>query len=139
MNDLYNVAKGEDGLLICYTDDTNLVGSHRDLDPLLETGGLILKRVTEYFNTNRLLLNISKTKCILFGSQRTHLPQSVEINGDDVPVSESTKFLGLTVDARLKWDQHINTLCNKLSSSCYALREIKKYVNKETLMQIVLR
>ena len=126
----------ESARLICYADDTNLINRNRNLDQLVQTGELILGRVIEYFSVNGLLLNIDKPKCVLFGSQRSQLSDIVRINGENVEVAKSTRFLGLTVDAGLKWEEHITELCSKLSKVCYALREIKKYVNEQTLFQM---
>jgi hypothetical protein len=47
-----------------------------------------------------------------------------------------TKFLGLIIEDTLPWKQHIDIVVNKMSSVCYALRNIKYLVSFETLRQI---
>ena len=39
------------------------------------------------------------------------------------------KFLGISIDRSLKFDSHIANVCNKISSSCYALRVIANNLN----------
>ena len=39
--------------------------------------------------------------------------------------SQSTSFLGLTLDSSLTWQPHIDKICAKLKSGCYILRTLK--------------
>ena len=50
-------------------------------------------------------------------------------------VSE-TKFLGIILDDKLKFDKHINYICNKISISNGAMHRIKSYVPKRCLKNI---
>jgi hypothetical protein len=47
-----------------------------------------------------------------------------------------TKFLGLIIGDTLPWKQHIDMVVNKMSSACYALKNIKYIVLFETLRLI---
>jgi len=38
---------------------------------------------------------------------------------------ESVKFLGVTIDKHLKWNDHCKSLCSRLASSLYILRNVK--------------
>jgi hypothetical protein len=50
-------------------------------------------------------------------------------------VSES-KFLGLIIDSTLSWKQHIDYVMKKISTACYALRNIKYFIPLDTLKLI---
>jgi hypothetical protein len=45
----------------------------------------------------------------------------------------SAKFLGLTIDNLLKWDNHIYQLISKLSSASYVIRSLRAVGSKNTL------
>jgi hypothetical protein len=47
-----------------------------------------------------------------------------------------TKFLGLIIDNTLTWKQHIDMVINRLSYTCYALRNTKYMVSLGTLKLI---
>jgi len=47
--------------------------------------------------------------------------------------STETKFLGLTIDETLSWNQHIDAIATKLCSTCYVLRNLKYSVLLPTL------
>ena len=47
---------------IMYADDTNLFLTHKDISYLFETVNLQLERINQWFISNKLSLNVSKTK-----------------------------------------------------------------------------
>ena len=46
----------------------------------------------------------------------------------------STKFLGIYVDQGLTWDCHVDSVCSKLASGIYVLRQLSKYCPPQILM-----
>ena len=51
---------------IMYADDTNLFLTHKDISYLFETANLQLERINQWFISNKLSLNVSKTKYYFF-------------------------------------------------------------------------
>ncbi|CAH2234017.1 jg9919 [Pararge aegeria aegeria] len=47
-------------------------------------------------------------------------------------MEDSTVFLGMTLDCKLQWGTHIDTLAGKLSSAAYAVRKIRQISDVET-------
>ena len=47
-----------------------------------------------------------------------------------------TKFLGLTIDSTLSWNEHIVDLTSKLSKACYAIRIIKPSMTLNVLRTV---
>ena len=54
------------------------------------------------------------------------------------PISrvEHTKSLGLIIDDRLSWSNHIKELCRKISSAIGALKRIRSLISQSTAVQI---
>ena len=50
--------------------------------------------------------------------------------------TDHAKFLGLYLDKELNWSIHLNKLCNKLSSSLFALRIVKNKLEAKSLIQV---
>jgi hypothetical protein len=48
----------------------------------------------------------------------------------------STKFLGLIIDSRLSWKEHITGLNVKLNKACFAVRAVKPFMCMEALKMI---
>ena len=52
----------------------------------------------------------------------------VLINGIPLPYNHTVKFLGLLVDAKLKWQPHIRYIRSKLSSACGIMHHIRNKI-----------
>lgn len=47
---------------------------------------------------------------------------------------DSVKFLGVMVDPKLSWEQHINYICGKLAKNLFVLRNLSNLVNVNVLL-----
>ena len=68
-----------------------------------------------------LELNISKTKSIVFGTNNSlsSRPQlNLVMNGVAVEQVEKTKLLGVTLDCKLSWSKHIDSMVVKMGEVC---------------------
>jgi hypothetical protein len=48
----------------------------------------------------------------------------------------STTFLGLIIDSKLSWKDHITGLTSKLNKACYAIRPIKPFMSLDVMKMI---
>ena len=104
VNDLKNASNLLDPIM--YADDTNLFLTHKDISYLFETANLQLERINQWFISNKLSLNVSKTKCSFFhkASKRDDIPlllPKLNINNSEIERSECLKFLGVLLDENL--------------------------------------
>ena len=122
--------------MICYADDTSfIIRNIREDTVSLEAKNLLL-RCKNWLNNQNLVMNETKTAVILFQNSSNTIDCNIEFENVSIACTEHTKFLGLTVDNNLKWKEHINKLCNKLSSSLFALRTLRGKVESRTLIQV---
>lgn len=137
-NDLINfLGKRSNVSVVCYADDTNILITESNMDLLKYYTEEIYKDVIKWSTINKLNINLSKTQIINFTlskKQTTH--QFLENLGDPIASSKSIKILGLKVDNNLQWTFHIDELCGKLRSSCYALFFMSKHVSRQTLLTL---
>ena len=54
---------------------------------------------------------------------------SISINGENISRVFVTKFLGVLIQANLKWNEHISLLANKLSKTIGVLNKVKYILN----------
>jgi hypothetical protein len=94
-------------------------------------------KINKWFHVNSLILNFDKTKFIQF-STKLNLGASVCIDSEHnyIENSQSTSFLGLTLDKTLSWHLHIDKICAKLKSACYILRTLKPTLSVNNLRTI---
>ena len=107
---------------IMFADDTNLFCKSKTVKTLFLKANIELKKISEWFQANKLSLNEDKTRFTLFHKlqDRDNLPLQLpvlKINNYEIKRSTSIKFLGVMVDEHLNWKDHINIIENKLSKN----------------------
>ena len=62
---------------------------------------------------------------------------SVNVDGYQITNSKSEKLLGITIDSKLSFDEHVSGLCKKASNKLHALARISNYMNTDKLRVIM--
>ena len=55
----------------------------------------------------------------------------IEIDGIIIETVNCTKCLGVIVDNKLTWTQHINELCNIVAKGIGIIRKVRHYIKQE--------
>ena len=63
-----------------------------------------------WFDRNKLSLNLSKTKYMIFGTRRINEQSTIKIRGMEIERVHENKFLGVIIDDKLCWKSHINNV-----------------------------
>jgi hypothetical protein len=94
----------------------------------------IFQNINNWFNSNRLALNLNKTQFLEFRTNHFST-DSIQMDYDQKPMTNATevRFLGLILDDTVSWKKHIGQLMGKLCSAHYSLRNIKSVVSQDTL------
>ena len=66
-----------------------------------------LDKLSIWFAINKLSLNVSKTNFMLFSNRHCHIDIKVTINNVHLKRVYTTKFLGILIDHKLNWKEHI--------------------------------
>ena len=69
-----------------------------------------------------------------FGSKDEDV--SVNISGALIQESDEEKLLGLTLDRRLNFKNHVSNLCKTASQKLHALARVSKYMEKSKLDEL---
>ena len=112
------------GEMVQYADDTTYHTRCHSKDGGIHSTGQATTQLQNWFETNKLALNIEKTKMVHFFTTRR---ENLE--------TQHAKFLGVTLDSRLTWLPHVDALAKTLSTACYAVRKITQCVNKSAGIQ----
>ena len=81
---------------------------------------------------NKVSLNIGKTEFMLIGSrQRLRLQSNqqiqIEIEGKNISQVEKAKSLGVFIDDKLTWKNHVDEISKRISSGIGALKRLIGY------------
>lgn len=135
INDMNKAVKST--IIHHFADDTNLLGSDKNLKSLKKTMNKDLGTLFEWLCANRLSLNAGKTEFIVFRPNK-HLDNRIKLRINQKTIRESTKikYLGVLLDNKLSWKFHIAELCKKLSCAIGMLHKMKNLCSTETLRSI---
>jgi hypothetical protein len=122
-NDLEKSIKSK---CIIFADDTTIYTSGKDITLLFNKINSDLSQLSRWFKTNKLSLNIDKTNYIIFTwNTNTHEKYQITIDNAIIKHVDTTKFLGIHIDNKLHWHEHIKHVKKKMSSGLYALNSSK--------------
>ena len=126
---------------IMFADDTNLFCKSKTVKTLFLKANIELKKISEWFQANKLSLNEDKTRFTLFHKlqDRDNLPLQLpvlKINNYEIKRSTSIKFLGVMVDEHLNWKDHINVIENKLSKNLGLLHKAKQFLSSKAMKSV---
>ena len=117
VNDIANVSS----LLrfVLFADDTNIILSGDDAKEISNTLSIELDKLNSWFAVNKLSLNVSKTNYMIFGNKKIDKDMNIRvgINGISIDRVYNTHFLGVTIDDKLNWKEHIKMIQSKLSKT----------------------
>lgn len=107
-----------------FADDTTISASAATLEASLLGSMEAQRRAERWLNSNKLLLNKSKTERVVF-SLRDVGTLNEHVDGN--------KFLGVYIDPKTQWNQHIEAVALKLRRNLYLLRRLAENVSVAVL------
>ena len=138
VNDLPNVCTNF--IPIMYADDTTLLSCRQVFAPNGDIENSISNELIKYvnwLNANKLSLNVAKTKIMSFRTpqKKTH-PLDIKLNGENIVQVQSFNFLGIVLDEKLNWHEHVHHISIKISRANGILCRLKNVLPKSALMSI---
>ena len=120
---------------ILYADDSTLFSAtdqQFDINALNNS----LEEVYNWLATNKLSLNIDKTKCVVLraiNKNVSHIPDYLTIQNTNIGREKSFNLLGVVIDEHLNWKSHTDKIANKISKNIGVLNQLKHYLPMQTL------
>ena len=120
----------KDNVFIQYADDLNIICPFVDITQNTLQQRIVnqLEEVALWCSRNKQELNMDKSKFLLC----TRQPLCLD---DHFPIQRvrSMKVLGIILNEKLTWDEHVKELCKKASQRLHVLRKVKPYLDQSEL------
>ncbi|KAK3570548.1 hypothetical protein QTP86_022084 [Hemibagrus guttatus] len=111
--------------IIKFADDTIMVGLISKNDESADREEV--QRLTSWCKDNNLSLNVEKTKEMVVDFRRAQSEHSpLNINGSNVEIVKSTKFLCVHLADDLTWSLNTSSITKKAQQRLYFLRRLRK-------------
>ena len=130
INDIANCCSN--GMFRVFADDTGIFIQGPEINTLIIKAKETMTNIDEWFSSNKLTLNIDKTCFIIFKHNRwlhQQIPDSISFSNKTINRVKSVKYLGLLIDESLKWNYHVNEVCNSIKKLFPIFYNIRQYIN----------
>lgn len=123
-----------DGQIQMYADDTLIIYSCQNPQQLHQHMEKDIRKINNWMYNNDMSFNASKTKYILFKTQRqdTYDLPAILINNVEIQQTDQMKYLGLIIDEHLSWKPHISYLKKLLKPYLYVLKQTRYLMHVNT-------
>ena len=133
INDIADVSKFDIKL---FADDACLSYSCDNISKLQTEINNELKSINQWRKINKLSVNFSKSNYMIFSKKKINSNIIITMEGNKLERVNKTKYLGVVLDSKINWKDHINYITNKISRSSYILSKIRHFVNLPILKML---
>lgn len=138
INDLPNSVKFSNVRM--YADDTSLTTRGESQKSLISQANYDISGISNWLKANKLSLNATKTEHMFIASddklKQISSKAHVYIDGKQIKRVSSSKSLGVVIDERLSWADHVDYMTKKISSGLSGLRRVRDHIPQEIAIAI---
>ena len=136
INDIINCLSHSKTTL--FADDTSLLLHDKNIKSLKNKAEFDLKNTYDWLLANKLSLSWDKTNFIIFHSPRRKVENFTDLKVYEFNINrvKSVKYLGMHIDEKLKWDEHVNNLCSTLSRNFPMFYSIRNHLTNNLKKQL---
>ena len=123
-------------LLTTFADDNYLHEFDKDLMATIGKVKMKAELVINWLRNSGMKVNTDKTELCIFSNNDM---KSITINIDNEMIisKSSINILGVTFDAKLNWQIHVDNVVRKCNRTIHAINLIKKYFTQDEKLHIV--
>ena len=112
-----------------FADDTTLSIAHKNYNEVIPILNTELSLIYDWMLNNRLSVNVEKTELMLISNKKfNHSNSDIVLGGENLSFTDSSMFLGLKFDNKLKFSKHTADISGKISKSIGIFSKIKHYL-----------
>lgn len=121
-----------------FADDTSVIFTHHPTDDVTAVMNAEMERFQDWADTWCIGLNPSKTCCMNITFAANKIIPTPMSNGIPIEVVSFHKHLGLILNNKFDWNDHIEYMSNLVSKRIGVLRSLKYKLNRRSLRTIYI-
>ena len=122
---------------ISYADDSTLFVNISTFHNIGDTESILnteLQKVHKWLQLNKLSLNVSKTKSMIFHTKQKNIQKPIlKIDNSEIEYVDNFNFLGIILDKHLSWKPHTDSISKKISKTIGIMTKLKHFLPPTTL------
>ena len=124
-----------------FADDTALTVHGDSILDISNKLNLELENINMYFAHNKLKINASKTKCMLFHSSRKYTQNNellLTLGSTEIEQVTDYKYLGVIMDPLLNFKSHVEYISRKVKQRTSILWRMRNFVSQDLAKQLYI-
>ncbi|XP_046746405.1 uncharacterized protein LOC124411356 [Diprion similis] len=137
--------------MIAYANDTVIITSGNDWKEVYRKANTDMAKIKRWLENHKLTLNGTKTKCMPYKINKIKDPEDSQFLNlkihtcgkyepgcgcEEIEMKEHIKYLGITIDEKMKWTEHIKQTAARLRQTIHTLLNIRSIVTQDTMRKI---
>ena len=117
-----------------FTDDSSISTTAINIDHLLLTLKHESVLAVKWFTDNQMIVNPDKFQAMILQNSRNsknYEPVKLEIESTKIETKSAVKLLGITIDNKINFEEHISELYKKASMQLNAINRLHRFMGKE--------
>ena len=131
INDLFYLI--DNAIIANYADDNTPYLTNESLEILISNLEIKINTLNNWFKSNYLSSNDDKNTLLVTNSN----PVSANVGNEVIKSSISVKLLGITLDSKLTFKDHVIKMCKKISNKIHAFGRVAKYMDSKNTKLIM--
>ena len=149
-----DMPKSNNLLNFLFADDTTALTCGTDIEVAGRFVNLELQKIGTWLRTNKLAVNTSKTKIMVFSNKKTVADFNFVFNDNDIGSIENpslisplervsnkskdpaVKMLGVYLDEHLSFNYHCSKIIKKINSALFHISSVKNMLSKTSLKKL---
>ena len=129
-----DIADCVDEEVVLFADDAAFIITAPSLQRMYEKIRKLFIDLNRYLVTNKLVPNLGKSKLMFFNSRPKVDLEALVFGAETIEWVEEFKYLGLILNAKMSYSNHINKICTKISQHIGIFSHLSKVVPREVLV-----
>nr|XP_055051302.1 RNA-directed DNA polymerase from mobile element jockey [Misgurnus anguillicaudatus] len=123
----------------CYADDTQLHLSFHPDDPTVSARiSACLRDISLWMKDHHLQLNLAKTELLVISSEpKIQHNFSIQLGSSTITPSKTAKNLGVVIDDRLSFTEHVASTARSCRFILYNIRKIRPFLDEHATQVLV--
>ena len=117
-----------------YADDNTPYAIESSIEKLIETLEKDTAILLKWFEINEMKSNNDKSHLLIVNN----FGNKINVANNVITGENSVKLLGVTIDNKLNFDEHVDKICKKANNKLHALSRIAKYLDA-TKLRLVMK
>lgn len=115
---------------VIYADDSYIIVSGKSTEEVSRLLEITISNHFKHLESIGMICNLAKTELIVFGAEK----MEIEIGNSVIKSSECMKVLGVLIDNKLSWENHVAKVLSSCRSQLFSLRYLRKHLDiKDTI------